>query len=165
MKKLFFLLLIGIIFSTSGCYSIRKKFIRKKKVQQEEPVYVNFKDYPTKPTREAYVDYFVFTKGWLEDLTESLQIEKLNRGYNNKREKRAINEAIKNLEQIIAFYNQEGKEKIYPLYKDLVKIREKMEKDPSMSPIERTRILQKVEHFRREFEGEFNYRQAEKWME
>ncbi|MFA5271241.1 MAG: hypothetical protein WC412_02740 [Candidatus Omnitrophota bacterium] len=165
MKKLFILLLIGIIFSTSGCYTIRKKFIRKKTAQQEEPVYVNFKDYPNKPSREAYVDYFIFVKGWLDDLSESLQIERLNRGYSNKRERRAINEAVMNLEQIIAFFNQEGKEKIYPLYKDLVKIRDKMEKDPGMSAIERSRILQKIEHFRREFEGEFNYRQAEKWME
>ncbi|MFA6281191.1 MAG: hypothetical protein WCY05_01650 [Candidatus Omnitrophota bacterium] len=165
MKKLFILLLIGIMFTASGCYTLRKKFIRKKKVQTEEPVYVNFKDYPNKPSREAYVDYFVFTNGWLDDLTESLRIERVNRGYNNKREKRAINEAIKNLEQIIAFYNQEGKEKIYPIYKDLVAMRDKMEKDPNMSPMERARILQRIDHCRREFEGEFNYRQAEKWMQ
>lgn len=165
MKKILILLLIGIVFSTSGCYTLRKKFIRKKKAQTEEPVYVNFKDYPTKPSREAYVDYFVFVKGWLEDLTEALSVDRVDRGYNVKREKRAINGAVMNLEQIIGFYNQEGKEKIYPLYQELVKVREDLEKDPSMSPAGRTRILQRVEHFRREFENEFNYRQAEKWME
>ncbi|MFA5008740.1 MAG: hypothetical protein WC546_05920 [Candidatus Omnitrophota bacterium] len=165
MRKILILLLVGIIFSTSGCYALRKKFVRKKKFQKEEPVYINFKNYPTKPSRDAYIDYFLFVKGWLDDLSESLRIERLNAGYSNKREKRALNGAIMNLEQIISFFNDEGKEKIYPLYVDLVKIRDTMEKSPNMSPPRRTLILQKIEHFRREFEAEFKYSEAQKWMD
>lgn len=165
MRKILILLLVGIMFSTSGCYTLRKKFIRKKKVQQEEPVYINFKDYPAKPSRDAYVDYFLFVKGWTDDLMESLKIERLNTGYNNKREKRAINGAVMNLEQIISFFNQEGKEKIYPLYVDLVKVKDTLEKEPNMSPARRSLMLQKVEHFRRAFEAEFKYSEAQKWMD
>lgn len=165
MRKILILLLVGIIFSTSGCYTLRKKFVRKKKYQKEEPVYINFKDYPAKPSRDAYVDYFLFVKGWLDDLTESLRIERLNTGYNNKREKRAINGAVMNLEQIISFFNQEGKEKIYPLYVDLVKVRNAMEKEPNMSQPRRSLMLQKIEHFRRAFEAEFKYSEAQKWMD
>ncbi|MCK9615313.1 MAG: hypothetical protein M0R48_07415 [Candidatus Omnitrophica bacterium] len=165
MRKILILLLAGIILSTGGCYSLRKKFIRKKKYQKEEPVYINFKNYPAKPSRDAYVDYFLFVKGWIDDLTESLRIERFNTGYNTKREKRAINGAVMNLEQIISFFNQEGKEKIYPLYIDLVKIRDSMEKSPNMSSPRRALILQKIEHFRREFEAEFKYSEAQKWMD
>ena len=111
------------------------------------------------------MDYFLFVKGWLDDLTESLRIERLNTGYNNKRERRAINGAVMNLEQMISFFNQEGKEKIYPLYVELVKIKDTMEKDPNMSPARRTIVLNKLEHFRREFEAEFKYSEAQKWMD
>ncbi len=165
MKKLFILLLIGIIFSTSGCYTLRKKFIRKKKSQTEEPVYINFKDYPAKPSREAYIDYFIFVKGWLDDLAECLRADRIDGLYSNKRERRDINEAIMNLEQIIGFYNQEGKEKIYPIYQELTAVRDEFKKDPNMSDVGRARILQKVEHFRREFENKFNYIEAQKWMD
>ncbi|MDD4955594.1 MAG: hypothetical protein PHP17_06115 [Candidatus Omnitrophica bacterium] len=165
MRKIIIFLLVGIIFSTSGCYSLRKKFIRKKKPQKEEPVYINFKDYPNKPSRDAYVDYFLFVKGWLDDLTESLSVERLNTGYSNKREKRAINGAVMNLEQLISFFNQEGKEKIYPLYTDLVEIRKTIEKEPNMSQARRNLTLQKVEHFRRAFEAEFKYSEAQKLMD
>jgi hypothetical protein len=165
MRKVLILLLIGIILSTGGCTSLRKKFIRKKKYQKEEPVYINFKDYPAKPSRDAYVDYFLFVKGWLDDLTESLRVERLNAGYNNKRERRAINGAVMNLEQMISFFNQDGKEKIYPLYVELVKIKDTLEKDPNMSPARRTIVLNKIEHFRREFEAEFKYSEAQKWMD
>jgi hypothetical protein len=151
---------VGIIFSTSGCYNLRKKFVRKKKYQKEEPVYINFKDYPQKPTREAYIDYFLFVKGWLDELQESL-----DRGYSIKREKRAINNAIMNLEQIMSFYNDQGKEKAYPLYRDLVAVKNTIEKNPNKNKIERDYLNQRIDHFRRKFEAEFNYTEAGKWMQ
>ena len=51
MRKILILLLAGIIFSTGGCTSLRKKFIRKKKYQKEEPVYIILKIRQTKPRR------------------------------------------------------------------------------------------------------------------
>lgn len=165
VRKILILLLVGVILSTSGCTTLRKKFVRKKKYEKEEPVYINFKNYPAKPSREAYIDYYLFVNGWIDDLTQSISVEKLNTGYNYKRAKRAINGAVMNLEQIISFLNKEGKEKIYPLYIDLRKVKENMEKNPNMSALERNRILQKVESFRREFEAEFKYSQAQKWMD
>jgi predicted RND superfamily exporter protein len=159
-KNVLLFCLIFIILSTCGCYNIRKKFVRKKKYQQETPVYVAFKDYPTKPSREAYVDYYLFVKGWLEDLAEALR-----KGSSFKREKRAINEAIMNLEQIISFYNEEGKNKIYPLYEELLAIKKKIEGSPNMNEVRRGAIIGEIEHVKRKFEAEFNYTDAEKWMD
>lgn len=160
MKKGVFWLLIMALFLTSGCYTLRKKFVRKKKFEEKAPVYVDFKNYPNKPSREAYIDYYLFVRGWLEELNESLQ-----KGYSMKRDKRAINEAVMNLEQITMFYNQQGKEKIYPLYQDLTKVREAITRDPNMSSVERNVLIQRIEHFQRKFEAEFNYTDAQKWME
>lgn len=160
MRKYSIFILIAALFLTSGCYTLRKKFIRKKKYQKEEPVYVNFKDYPTKPSREAYVDYYLFVKGWLSELSESL-----SKGYSVKREKRAIKEAMMNLEQIISFFDKEGQEKIYPLYQDLSKVKGSIENNPNMSSVERNSLVQKLEHFRRRFEADFKYSNAQKWMQ
>ncbi len=165
MRKTVIFILIGVILATSGCTTLRKKFVRKKKYKQEEPVYINFKEYPNKPSREAYVDYYLFVKGWLDDLVESLKVDRVNNSYNYKRAKRAIDGAVMNLEQIIAFFNDEGKEKIYPLYRDLTDIKNKMDKNHNLSVLERQRIMDKIDHFRREFQSEFKYSQAQKWME
>jgi len=159
-KKSIFWLLIVALFLTSGCYTLRKKFVRKKKFEEKPPVYVDFKNYPNKPSKDAYIDYYLFVRGWLEELSESLK-----QGYSIKRDKRAISEAVMNVEQIMMFYSPQGKEKIYPLYQDLTKIKDTIAKSPNMSDIERNTLVQKIDHFQRKFEAEFNYTDAQKWME
>ena len=159
MKKLLILLLISLLVMSTGCYNLRKKFIRKKKIKDDQPVYVNFKEYPEKPSRSAYVDYYIFTRGWLAELIDSL-----NKGLSYKRDKRAINQAIHNVEQIISFYNPEGRDKLYPLYEALVTIREAISRSPNMSTVKRNSTVRKIEVLKRRFEKDFNYRDAEKWM-
>lgn len=159
MRKILTLFMVALLFSNSGCYNIRKKFVRKKKYQKESPVYVDFKDYPTKPSPEAYIDYYLFVRGWLDELIEALE-----KGISYKREKMAINEAIMNLEQIMSFYNLEGKNKIYPLYDELLTIREELEQSPNMSEMKRSSLIHKIQYFKRRFEKDFNYTDAEKWM-
>jgi len=160
MKKLLALFLIVMISSTSGCYNIRKKFIRKKKQKDEVPVYVNFKDYPAQPSRKAYINYYLFVRGWLEELTDALK-----KRISHKRQKRAINEAIMNLEQIITFYDVEGKEKIYPFYEEIRDFRKTIQNNPNMSDVKRNSLVRKIERFKRGFEKDFNYRDAEEWMD
>lgn len=159
MRKGLVFLLIAILSLTSGCQNIRKKFIRKKKYKKEVPVYVNFKDYSHKPSRKAYVNYYLFVRGWLEDLAEALK-----KGISYKRQKRAINQAIMNLEQIITFYNPDGKEKIYSVYEELQALREMIVKDPNMSETKRNALVRKIERLKRRLEKDFNYTDAEKWL-
>jgi len=159
MRKLLIFLLVAMLSLASGCHSLRKKFIRKKKHEKEAPVYVNFKDYPAKPSRGAYINYYLFVRGWLDDLTEALR-----KGISYKRQRRAINEAIVNLEQMIIFYDTEGKDTIYPLYEELQGFREAMKKSPNMSETKRNLLIRKIERLKRRFEKDFNYTDAEKWM-
>jgi len=144
---------------TSGCHSLRKKFTRKKKNTKELPVYVDFKDYPTKPLREDYINYYLFVRGWLDDLVEALK-----KGISYKRQRRAINEAIMNLEQIITFYNTEGKDAVYSIYEELQGFKEEMVKSPNMSETKRSFLIRKLQRLKRQFERDFNYTDAEKWM-
>ena len=152
-------MLIGLLSLNSGCYSIRKKFIRKKKDKGTKAVYVNFKEYPLKPSHDAYVNYYLFVRGWLDELTGAL-----NKGISHKRSKRAINEAIMNIEQIMFFYNLEGKETIYPFYEKLLAIRKEVQRNPNMGQVKKNRLIRKIESFKRSFERNFNYTDAQKWI-
>jgi len=148
-----------MIFCDFGCYSLRKKFVRKKKENKETPVYVDFKEYPQQPSREAYINYYLFVRGWLDELTEALK-----KGLSAKRQKRAINEAVMNLEQIISFYNTEGKDEIYPFYEELVEIKDEVEKSSISSSFRKNSLIRKIENFKRRFEKNFNYTDAKQWM-
>ena len=159
MKKLLVVFLIAMLSVTSGCHSLRKKFTRKKKNTKELPVYVDFKDYPTKPLREDYINYYLFVRGWLDDLVEALK-----KGISYKRQRRAINEAIMNLEQIITFYNTEGKDAVYSIYEELQGFKEEMVKSPNMSETKRSFLIRKLQRLKRQFERDFNHTDAEKWM-
>ena len=153
-------LILTLLLINSGCHSIRKKFVRKRKTKEELPVYVDFKEYPEKPSREAYINYYIFFRGWLDDLSMTLR-----KGVSHKRAKRAVSEAIMNLEQIISFYNFQGKEKIYPFYKELLVISEEVKRGPNMSEVKKNSLIRKVKGLKRRFEKEFSYNDAEKWMD
>ena len=148
-----------MVFSQSGCHSLRKKFIRKKKHTKEAPVYIDFKEYSDKPSKEAYHDYYVFVRGWLDELIGSLAEDK-----SFKRRKRAINEAVMNVEQMISFFNQEGKEEIYSLYEEIINIRDQVQAMPNMSQLKCNYLIKKTEGVKRRFEKSFTYSDAEKWM-
>ena len=159
MKKPLSYFLILVMLLGSGCHSLRKKFIRKKKHEEAPPVYIGVKDYPSKLTQEAYIDYNLFVRGWLEELHDSLRTSG-----NIKREKRAINEAIMNIEQIIYFFNDEGKEAIYPVYEELLALRTEIQRAPSMSSGKRNSLARRVENVKRRFENNFSYSDIEKWI-
>lgn len=159
MKRLFSAFLILLLVLNSGCHALRKKFIRKKKVKRQETVYVDFKEYPTTVSRDAYIDYYLFTRGWLDELLSAL-----GKGISHKRQKRAINQAIMNLEQIISFFNTEGKEKIYPIYEVLLSVRSQIQRSPNLSQIRRNSLVRKIEYTKRRLEKKFNYSDAEQWM-
>ena len=158
MRRFINIFLILCLLSSSGCYAIRKKFTRKKRVKKDVPVYVDFKEYDEQPSREAYLDYYLFVRGWLDELTEALQ-----KGTSFKRQKRSLDEAIMNFEQIMAFLNRDGKEYIYPMYEELLGIREDIK--ANMSKNRRNLYVRRIDTLKREFEREFNYIAAEKWMD
>jgi len=159
MRKIPTFLLIALLILPGGCHSLRKKFTRKKKYEKEPPVYIDFKDYPSSPSREDYINYYLFVRGWLDDFKETL-----HKGISHKRAKRAVNEAIMNFQQIISFFNEEGKEEAYPLYEELLDIKKQVERIPNMSVTKRNSVARKVENLKRRFEQKFSYTDAKKWM-
>ncbi|MBU2044821.1 MAG: hypothetical protein KJ977_04705 [Candidatus Omnitrophica bacterium] len=158
-NKLLFVFLILSLTLNTGCHSLRKKFIRKKKTKQEAPVYVDFKEYPTTISRDAYIDYYLFVRGWLDELLGALE-----KGISYKRQRRAITEAIMNLEQIISFLNNQGKDEIYPVYEQMLSVRDRIQRSPNLSQVQRNSLIRTIEQLKRQIEKRFNYSDVEQWM-
>jgi len=159
MRRICLILLIFVMFFSCGCHSVRKKFVRKKRAEKEELVYVDFKEYPEVPSTEAYINYYLYVRGWLDELLGAL-----DKGTSFKRKKRAIEETIMNLEQIMVYFNEEGRERLYPIYDEFVEVEEEIKKNRTMSENKSNNLIKKIERLKREFEKDFNYVDAEKWM-
>lgn len=159
MKRIVLLLLVSTLILSSGCMELRKKFVRKKKYKKDPVAYVAFKEYPDKPSREIYVDYVLYVQGWVEEALQGLR-----EGGNMKRSKHALKEAVMNMEQIISFFNEQGREKITPLYETLLLVQEEVNRGHCVNEVKKKHMISRLEYVLRQLEADFNYRDAEKWL-
>ncbi len=155
-KKLFFLFLVVIV--AGGCYSLRKKFVRKKKDTQPQKVYIELREYPTLSLKQLYEDWYLFANAWLEEMIEGLRGD-----FNYKRQRYAFSEAVKNMEKIRKVFNAEGKKKIDTVYNELLSLEREI--SPFLSSIERNYLLQKIESIKIRFSKDFVYSKASQWIE
>ncbi|OQX81203.1 MAG: hypothetical protein B6D56_02890 [Candidatus Omnitrophica bacterium 4484_70.1] len=157
MRKKLILLSIVILFF--GCYSLRKKFVRKKKRVSSPSVYVDFKEYKSPPSSQLYQDYYLFACGWLEELIKGLKFTQ-----NTKKQRQAIEEAIFNMEQMMAFLNEEGRKKLSSLYKELLEIKKEIYSAFLNDP-RRESLIKKTEKVLRKLSSQFSLSKASVWME
>lgn len=159
MRKVLVSILILILCVSTGCQTIRKKFVRKKTSKSKPSVYVDFKEYPTTISQEDYINYYLFVRGWLDDLEEALR-----KGLSFKRAKRAVNEAVMNFEQMFYYYNKDVKEKVSPLYKNMLAIKDKVEGIQSMNETKINSLVKEISILKRKFESTCKFSNIEKWM-
>ncbi|MFZ5799857.1 MAG: hypothetical protein ACOY3D_00540 [Candidatus Omnitrophota bacterium] len=83
----------------SGCQTLKKKFTRKPKGEEEnvEEVIYAPQDYPAKvvSTQELYRNYYALVRGWAQELDDAL-VE----GGNHKRQVMCITEMVNNLNKM-----------------------------------------------------------------
>ena len=72
MRKSIFLILIAAVFLTSGCRTLSQKFVRKKTYKKEKEVFVKPRDYPLGDSKELYIDYYTYARGWMGELIDAL---------------------------------------------------------------------------------------------
>jgi len=89
----------------------------------------------------------------------------LERDVSWKREKRAINGAIINLEQIVSYFNQEGKDKLQGICDSFTAVKREIELNPEKGEGRRGRLIRSVESLRRNFERNFKLSQVQQWMD
>ena len=159
MRFIVLFLAFTLSFQFLGCYALRKKFVRKRKKETPPPLYLELKEYPKVPTKEMYDEYYLFVRGWLDELIKTIQ-----EATSSKRQKKCIDEALQNLEQIIYFYNEEGKKAIDPLHKELLSIREKVYNPYFITSQNSSYYIRKISKIKREFEKNFSYEKASLWL-
>ncbi len=158
MKKASKLFILGItVVVISGCYSVRRKFVRKRKTEKPQPVYVNFKEYPKESTDKLYDNYYLFAGAWIDEIIEGLRGD-----CNCKRERHAFNEALRNLEEMNNILTEEGKNKLEPLYNEVVKLSHKA--SPNLTEIDRNFILRKMEDVKLKLDNNFTHSKVSQWI-
>jgi len=163
MRRTWVQTVVGVMILTvglSGCYGVRKKFIRKKKASEEPPVYVNLKEYSNVPVEQVYRDYHVFLRGWLDDLVLSLQD---NGSW--KRSKKAIDEALRNFSQMRFFFNDEGTQATNEMFDTLLAVKEYVYiPSHDTSDNDHARWIDKIKRLQRKVEKMLPYDNVKPWL-
>ena len=152
-----FLIFAAMTIALSGCYSLRKKFVRKKKSKEPRPVYVDFKEYPGENPEELYDNYYLFAAAWMDEIVNGL-----GTSYNYKRQRHAFNEVMHNLDRINGILTEEGRMKLKPIYDELAGLNKKV--SPNMTDIDKSFILRRVEIIRLRFSRNFKHSKASQWI-
>jgi hypothetical protein len=159
MKKICFLLIALIIFS-SGCYTLRRKFVRKNTKAEEIKVYLDLKNYPSASTSaEDYQDNVLYLNGWLDEAYNNL-----TENGNRKRVRHSLAQAVESMENIIDLYNDDGKRFVKHLYEDLKEIRDNFSKNSALTAIDCNAFKNRIEALKASFAQNFSYREAKQWL-
>jgi len=159
MKKICFLLIVLTIFSC-GCYTLRKKFVRKKDNVKETAVYLDLKNYPVGAASvEDYQDNVSYLNGWLDEAASNL-----TENGNRKRVRHSLAEAVESMENIIDSYNDDGKRFVKHIYDDLKEIRDDFTKKSASTVVDCNAFKGRIETLKASFAQNFNYREAKQWL-
>lgn len=159
MKKIPYLLLILCLALTSGCYTVRKKFIRKKEIKKEETVYVDFKEYPEEPKNETYSDYALFLRSWLDEALKTIEMSG-----NRKRVSHSLDEAKSNMESIIDLCDDRGKAAFKPLHDELSGVKADFDKRRTTTMLDHYDFKLRIESIKKKFESHFKYSRIKEWL-
>ena len=158
MRKvnIFFIFIVITIF-LSGCYSLRKKFVRKRKSKKPQPVYVDFKEYPPDNPQDLYDNYYLFAAAWMDEIVNGL-----SGSYNYKRQRHAFSEVMHNLDRINSIFTEEGKSKLKPIYDEMSVLNKKF--SPNMTNMDKNFILRRIEVIRLKFGKNFTHSKVSQWI-
>lgn len=157
MKKKGLALIFVFVFVLSGCHNVRKKFVRKKKKEKEQAVYVNFKEYAKPSSYQLYQDYYLYATGWIDEILKSLEPP-----INFKRASKSFDELIYTLSQINSIFTDEGKESFSSLYNQVIDIDKEIK--PLLNEIKRRAIVKDLEYIKRRINREFTISKVEQWI-
>lgn len=134
----------------TGCSSLQKKFIRKKKGPEKPPQVYHVQQYNITPSIELYSKHYIYWKNWHRQILDTL-------GDNSKSDARCIQEMISNL---VSMKEMLVPEKGDQLDKHIVKL-QKIEKDikaKNLTDATKTRIRRTLEKELKSIKVQFSYR-------
>ena len=152
-KKLWLLLAVLMLLDLSGCASVQKKFIRKKKTPERIPVAI-FYEQPVYQKKYSNVYYYkthyMFWRSWQGDLIEDLK------GGNEKRRRRSAEEALSNLTEMNNYLTPGKQKELKPTLDSLSQIVQKIE-NSQVTPSSESGLRSDAEQIRRVVSNDFYY--------
>ena len=141
MTKKIIALALTIFLTTSltGCEALQRKFTRKKKAKPIRPMFYKEVDgvSASRPAAELYMTHYVYWKTWMNDLIQ-------NAGKNRKRDIRAANEAVANLDDMKEYLTGEKKEELEGYITELRKVATQV-KGVSVNAARMSRLKQELD--------------------
>ena len=147
-----------MLMDLSGCASVQKKFIRKKKIPERIPVAIYYEQpiYQKKYSNEYYYkNHYMFWRSWQGDLINDFK------GGNQKKLKRSAQEALSNLTQMNDYLKPEKQNALKPMIDSLSGIVEKIESG-QLSPSSQSGLCSETERIRRIVSNDFYYDKVKK---
>ena len=160
MNKLFLrravLVLILLTFlSSEGCEAFRKKFVRKKNVEEEveEQVILEPQEYPevVYDNTTLYKNYFTLYKAWYADLLDSLKEES-----SYKKQLQCFDEVLKNLREMQNLLKPEKQQEMDPYIQEIAKNKEQLMGTSLKSAI-LPQLKSKLSSVEKKIRVQFNY--------
>jgi len=162
MKRSFIFLLVFLIIIISGCESVRKKFIRKRKEpeRQEEMILVP-QDYSKQrlPADIAYLNYYNYWKSWHTELLQFMQ-----EGSNFKKVKTCFEQVLLNLERMKEILTQQKAEQLAEYISKIKQLEIEFEDDFKIS-INLNRIRSKLEGVLNDINKHFSFSKVKNNLE
>lgn len=153
-KLVLFVCALVFVFQAAGCESFARKFVRKPKpenIKKEEVVFAP-EEYKNEgvSNQDLYLRFFTFWKAWQDELIDSLE-----KNGNRKRQISSLNEAVKNLENILPLIAPESAGKLDYYIKQLRSLREAVERDIYSNSVSDNR--HRADRLKREIIRDFSF--------
>jgi hypothetical protein len=144
-----------LLAGASGCEALGRKFVRKPKPEDQKKEEVIFapEEYKSEavPNQELYRQYFLYWMTWQDELIDSLE-----KSGNRKKQAQAINEAVKNLENILPLVKEEAAARLALEIKKLELLRTAINRDIYENSVEDNRKL--AENLKQEIRRGFSFK-------
>jgi len=152
-NNIFIISFIILFIFLNGCAPILKKFVRKRRRTQSAPLYLKPREYPSLSNKELYNEYFVYIRGWMQELIQALK-DKISR----KKIIASCKGVIENLTYLKSFFHTQPHQlkKIDFYIKEYTQIQESFEKGNVSSALWE-KFIYRAEKLQRDFEKDFRY--------
>lgn len=144
-----------LIFNITGCASLQRKFIRKKKGPKKPRIY-QLKKYVKKPTPELYKKHYAYWMTWQSEIISDL-------GRSHKKDVRCIEEIIGNLRDMQNILVAEKADLLERHIIRLTGVKDTILKE-DLSQYNRHSILQTLESEDRAIKREFCYPKVKDYL-
>lgn len=155
--KLIIVVFLIMIFSLTGCETVRKKFTRPPKEKPKAAIALTEETAAqTYPNSILYQSHYVLWKCWQDELVNSL-------GGNHKKETESASGALSELKSMKNLLNSEGQAAIEPYALELEGLVRRVEKDDlSFSTLKQ--LKNDISQNKTRVEKNFHYRKISNWI-